>query len=172
MTEDGHPLWWFYSFFPTNDPSENVSVYHSWACGAPGVRNQGRRNNESSHCLQGSQTLLPSGGSSSLNPHFGLPQRQLQRHYPNNRDTPSSDHCLTSQRREMVVITSQQPIGHSAAEHCCKRRNFKEKLHWAFGQIALALSIITWQHIVRLTDAPNKRGQLFPQRLYWALKVQ
>lgn len=35
-----------------------------------GGRNQGRRNNESSHCLQGIQTLLLSGGSSSLNPHF------------------------------------------------------------------------------------------------------
>lgn len=35
-------------------------------------RNQGRRNNESSHRLQGIQTLPLSGGASSWNPHCSL----------------------------------------------------------------------------------------------------
>lgn len=84
-------------FFHASDPSENVPVHHSWACGASeGGIKEGEIMRAHTACKEFRHSH--SVGALPLETPTVV---FLQRLHPNNRDTPSSDHRLAIRRREL-----------------------------------------------------------------------
>lgn len=84
-------------FFHASDPSENVPVHHSWACGASeGGIKEGEIMRAHTACKEFRHSH--SVGALPLETPTVV---FLQRLHPNNRDTPSSDHRLAIRGREL-----------------------------------------------------------------------
>lgn len=86
------PVWWFSSFFMPVI-SQNVPVHHRWA---RGVLEDGIRRGEIMKARTACKEFRCSYSAGAL-PVLSSPSNSSLRTYqPNNRDTPSSDQCLTS----------------------------------------------------------------------------
>lgn len=148
MIEDGLPLWRFFFFFSCQRflwESTCPSQPCLWGLGG---RNQGRRNNESSHPLQGIQRLLLCGGSSSLPPPTLLLQRSKGTTLTTGTRPPVTADSQSKKAREGCDHTSAALLGprHSGTESCRTSNRQAERGFWAKITLSLSISLSsrTW----------------------------